>query len=339
MAIVFMGAELENFTVTGSWTHTVSYAETVQRTGYARAMMTRSNTDSSNNLLGTFSAAKTTVGLTARRGVYSWTDSTGYCFFGATNAGTFVLGLQSTASTGYVKLVKYNGSGYTTLATGAKPSGASPVRIDMYIESYADTVNGRCRVWLTYIDGAAPATLWLDYTGDLTSPGVSDLTGVMNAGISVSSYALAAEGICEVVACDEPPHRIQLVTCAPNAAGDTNDWTGAYTDVDEINASTGDYIESDAAAEVFLCNIGPLPTSVMVPLAVQVTALAAKGTSGPTKLDLGVKSGGTQNWGSDQTLTDVYVPYGRLMTVNPVTATAWDKSEIPDLQIGVKSVT
>lgn len=338
MAVIFHGAELEDFAATGSWTHGTSYLGNFRRSAYARGAMKYSVYNSSNHLLGTFSGAKTTFGMTARYINADW-GQVNMNMFGATDAGVFQIGVQAEVTTGYFKLVKWNGASYDDLVVGARP-GNDAVRLDMYVENYgAGDATERCRVWLTYLNGSTVPNLWLDYQGDLTDGSSTSLDGLWlnNPGNSHDT-----SGICEVIAADEPTLRMNLVTIYPNAAGDTNTWdAGTYQSVDEMNADTGDFLESGTGGQIFGCNVTGLPAGVgYTPISVQVTNLAAKGVTGPTQLAVGIKSGGTEDYSADQALDIAYGSYKRLMpTNNPVSAAAWTVADITNLQLLSKSVT
>ena len=342
MPIIAQAAELEDFDVVhGSWAYLTS-SDSGYRSGYSRGAVSLAAVGSGSHVEKLFDASKTTAGMTIRMGKSSWNWNTDV-FFAFTNGSVPVLGLASTTTTGKLQLVSWNGASYDQLAESSVALANDKTRFDIYLENYgAGDATERCRVWVTYLSGYAPPELVIDYSGDLTSPAVSDVDGAYIQGTKMTQGSTASENsFSEFVAADEPTLRMQLVTIYPDAAGDTNTWTGAYTDVDERDANTSDFVESDTAGQVFLANCTTLPAGVtLTPLSVQVTALAALGATGPTQIDVGIKSGGTESWGSDIPLGPAYAGCRRFMpTTNPATTAAWTASDIPSLQIGTKSVT
>ena len=336
MGMKFQGNELECFTtVSGAWDYTT--ATHPYRANYTRGAMRPMNAVAGHSLYGAFDgSAETTCSLSARFGAGAgWTYET-RTFLAFTNSTVPVLGLQSTVSTGYLRLVKWNGSGWDTVATGAALENATAYRFDIYLESYGASAD--VRVWVKSLGGYEPAVLWISVSStDVTAPTVSDVDGVYCEPMGETTSARG--GIAEVFSAEEPSNRIDLVTIYPNAAGDTNTFdSGDYTDVDERDADTSDYIESGTAAQIFLANCTALPNSTMTPIAVRTVALSAMGTSGPTQLEHDVKTGGTESLGSTEALGLSYAPSWRMMNTNPVTAAAWTNAEITALQIGVKSI-
>lgn len=337
MAITVVGAEAEDFTVTGVWAYGDS-GNTPYRSGYQRGSLYQTTAGVGSKLAcKQLASAKTTHSFSARFGGGIWTNASEPIFI-VTDGGASLFGVWTTVTSGYFKLLRWNGASWDTLATGAKPSNA-PIRLDMYVENYGAT--GRIRVWLTYTGGVAPATLWLDSgTVDIATPGSVNFNGAYCGTYDTSgAFTDDRRSAAEFVGADEPTHRMSLVTCYPNAAGDVNQWTGAYTDVDELIASQSDYTETGSAGQLFLANITDLPSAVtLTPLGVQVTILAAKGATGPTSIKIAIKTHGTVYYSGTIALDIAYAGYSYLWTVNPSTGITWTQAEITALQIGYESV-
>ena len=335
MSVIAIVAELDDWTIlTGAWSYITSPVLSYYDPYYSRGAMVSSVSSSSANAYKSFQIAKTTVGACCRWGRCSWNYDTDpfFCF---TSGGISVLGLQTSSSAG-IKLVKWNGSSFTTLATGALPS-TTGCRFDMFVQNYG--AGARVKVWLTYLDGSAPALLWIDYSGDVTSPGVTDLDGMRMTIVQPTWFSFPDSGLSEVIAADEPTLRMRLKTCYPDSAGDINTFdVGSYADVDELATNISDYLESATADQEFLCGVTDIPSGSFSVLAVQATIVASKGTSGPSQIEVNVKSGGTVSYGDDQALSESYSSSSRLMTQNPVTLAAWQSSQIGSLQVGCKSI-
>lgn len=346
MAINAVVAELEDATtMVGNWIMVGSSLTSTEpyKTGYQRGTMAQSTAGAGSHFTKALPSAKTTQCITGgfgSSGASTYWNANSDVFFGVQSSGTTILGVATTTTTGLLKLLRWNGATWDTLATGARPVN-SAIRLDMFIEDFG--ASGRVRVWLSYFNGTAPAVLWLD-TGagvDLaTGTGATDFDGIYACGTDpVTSGNVAANRISQIIAADEPTLRLPLVTCYPNAAGDVNQWTGAYTAVDEMNADIGDFTETGSAGQLFLANITDLPSgNTLTPLGVGVTILAAKGATGPTSIKIAIKTHGTVYYGTTYALTLAYAGYSYLWTVNPSTGIAWTQAEITALQIGYESV-
>jgi hypothetical protein len=342
MAILNQGTELEDATgLIGPWAYNTTGG--APRTGFGRGSMNVNATDASSVQPYPFGSTKTTVGAAASF-YYAGSSSSPWIqnslpFFFFTSGGTNVLALQTTVTTAVIKLVKWNGASFDVLATGAAPATNTAIRFDVYVENYgAGDTTERCRVWLRYPLSAAPAVLWIDYQGDLTSPGITSLDGALLTPVAATAASTA--GLSEIVIADEPTLRMAVPPIYPNGAGDTNTWDhGAYTDVDELAASTTDYMESGTTGQLFLCNVTDLPTGSFTPLALKVTILAALGSTGPTKIKIAIKTHSTVYYSGEFTLDAVYLPYSFTWLVNPFTTAIWTQAEITALQIGYESVT
>ena len=72
------------------------------------------------------------------------------------------------------------------------------------------------------------------------------------------------------------------------------------------------------------------------------TVLATAGTSGPTKFDFMVRTGGADFVSPDIAPTLAWAPYAYAWDTNPNTGNAWQTSELPNassaFNLGLKSV-
>ena len=355
MAITAHGNELEDFdTVVGTWTHhTTGQASAVFRTGYGRCAMAQTVANPASYLMKYFRNSaraiqdKTTHAITARIGacgLASTYNGSAQVFFCFSHAGTPVLGVGKAATSNYLLLCKWTGAAWSTLATNTTGTVNAAKRFDIYLEHYgAGDATERCRVWMQEIAGSAPAQLWLDYSGDLTTPGVAHVDGVWVSGPNPGQISTGTDGpIGEVIAADEPTCRMGLVTKYLSGAGRANTWTsGTYASIDELNADTSDNLESATGAQVFAGALTGWPASGnFTPLSVQVTALPALGSSGPTQIALGVGDGSTEAYGSDQAVEVAYIPKWHIMSgTNPVTTNPWAEADMAGLELAIKSVT
>jgi hypothetical protein len=132
---------------------------------------------------------------------------------------------------------------------------------------------------------------------------------------------------------------MSLVTMAPNAAGDANNWTtGTFGGINPTTINDASVIAVNTTAQDFEANVIDLPSGSFAVLAVRA-AVRAEVTAGstPTSVKLGVKTGGTINVDAGHALTAAFTTYERLMTTNSVTAAAWLASDMNALQMDLRS--
>lgn len=326
MAVLFCAGEDIDFgAALGGLTH--SSSSSTFRLGYARCSLDAGGVSiaRSNPFPG---GGVTSCWLTFRVYTPAVNTTSRLCGLGSSatpdSSGLFV-GISSASAT---RIALFKRSGGTTTQLAAETGNSVPSglhRIDLEV-SYG--ASNTCRI---YVDGA----LVLTHTGDVTATGVATLDSLYIIGAASNASLMS-----EIIVADTDSRTLELVTLAPNGAGDTNTFTsGAYTDIDELDVSHADAVNSGTAAQDFLCNVSAMPSGTYSILAVRVAARGAKGSSGPGQLEVGVKTVATINLASAAALTGGYATYERLMATNPVTSSDWTKSEGNALQIALRSQT
>lgn len=249
---------------------------------------------------------------------------------GSSVKGIYV-GTSAYSGTAYkMALYKWDGINLTTIASESGysfPSGSivcdSIHKIDLQIVDY-----GSSAVLRLYYEGS----LVIEYNGDISITGVSSLNA-----IGILSPADVYIALSEFFVADEDTRLMRLKTLAPSAAGDTStNWTGAYTDIDEVTLSDTDRIYSSTADADFQANLTGMPTGTYSVKAVKVAARAVDG-SGSLGMALGVKTGGTVNVGATETCIGYWQTKERLMTINPVSGVAWTPADIEALQLNIRA--
>jgi hypothetical protein len=242
-----------------------------------------------------------------------------------TNKGLFV-GHGSSGSK--VALLKYDGTTWTVLASEAGTSMGSGVthRFDMHVVDYGSsaTVN-------IYLDGASGA--FVTYAGDITVAGVSNLDSVFLFTTS-TNYRWEAS---EMFVLDEDSRSFGLVTLPLDGAGDLEEWTGAFSAIDDIALDDSDLIYTNTNNKNQQANLGALPVGTYSIHGVKVSVRFAKSSdSTPGTLKVGIKSGsvdvdaghaGAVLWNTAE----------RYMTINPITLEQFTPTEINALQIDLQS--
>lgn len=130
---------------------------------------------------------------------------------------------------------------------------------------------------------------------------------------------------------------------APNAAGDTSDWTASagnpYECVDEVPPTFTDYLYTDAATTetVHLLNLAALPGAADSIAGVGVMAYAKLDAAGTGSLRCKLKAGSTTANGADVGLSTSAQWVTAYWAVNPDDSAAWETADIAALQIGVET--
>lgn len=233
-----------------------------------------------------------------------------------------------------MRLQSYTGTTATTLGTqwtDAYPlPAATATEITVYFKVHATT--GKFDV---YRNGA----LILSYTGDTTlSSAVSSFTGfTIYAWDNASTYLQA---FSEFIIADEDTRGMRLKRLTVDAAGDNTAWTGAYTDIDDTAVNDADGISSTTASQEVSFGTDVSASGTGTWKALVVSARAAKGTSGPATLDMGVKtSGNAAQYPVSKSLTGGLKPQQAVLTTNPYTSSAWTNAELNAVQLALRSAT
>lgn len=140
-----------------------------------------------------------------------------------------------------------------------------------------------------------------------------------------------------------------LLLITPNGNGDSSDMLGSdgnstdnYLLVDDVPAD-GDttYVAADAAGEKDLYEMSDLPTlpAGSVVRSVRAGVIARRADPGtPSNVDVGIKSGTTEDFAAPQALTTSYaVYYGDVHYEDPDSVGAWDETLVDALQVGAES--
>lgn len=179
------------------------------------------------------------------------------------------------------------------------------------------------------------------FAGDCTTDSVTTLCGHRLGGINSIGNCYWSETWV-----DDADTRSQgLASFSPVANGNANTFDTGAPSASNINETTLDVTTlngSSTAAQIDQYTNGAVPSGTLDIKALVVSAYAQKGASGPSKMDLGVRTGGSNYWGSDKTLTTAWSNYQEIFSTNPGTSAAWLKSDIGNasgFNIGVKSVT
>ena len=203
-------------------------------------------------------------------------------------------------------------------------------KIDVQITDFGANANIK-----VYINNSVNPII--DFTGNCIPSGCTNFDRVI---LWVNDlYDPWKNSTSEHIVADEDTRVMSLVTLAPNLAGDLNQWTGAYTAIDETTNSDADIIYADANDEDFQCNLIGLPSGTFVVKAIKISARAVRAATGIQKVKLGVKTNSAVDVDAAHTLSVAWTTQERLMTQNPVTVNNWTSDEMGVLQLNLRAAT
>lgn len=181
--------------------------------------------------------------------------------------------------------------------------------------------------------------LYIDYSGDTVGDtGATTIDKVRLAPLY--GYSSSKSSLSEIIIADEDTRDMRLFYKAVNAAGSSSGFTGAYTDVDEVNASDADFISSNTADQISTFNLPDPPAGPLEVKAVAVCGRARRGTTGPQNLQYALRVNGANYTGTSITLDTAFQHTAQqFWHTSPDTASAWTRSEFDNIEVGVKSIT
>lgn len=134
---------------------------------------------------------------------------------------------------------------------------------------------------------------------------------------------------------------ISIIGLTPNGNGTYSQLVGSdgnstdnYLLVDDVPASSADYVGSATAGQKDTYAMTDLPTGTGNILAVRALFTAAKSNANLKKYRYVLRSGGSDQTGSDIFLGGTYAESGEILTQSPFTASAWTESEINGMEVG-----
>lgn len=239
--------------------------------------------------------------------------------------------LQIVTSSGNLIVQKVNTAGTATTLTntlsawngGFSGNTAGTDKLDIH---WVNDASGSIDIWLN-------GNKVFNYSGDTTTETMAiawhRLSNCGNAVVCVWS---------EILVVDVDARSFSLQTLAPVSNGNTHNFdtgTPAAANVNETTLSDSTLDGSSSAGQIDQYTIPSLVSGSFSVVAIGVSARMQKGSSGPTKMDLGVRSGSTDYWSSDQVLTTTWAAYQNWWTTDPNTSAAW--TALPS-NIGLESV-
>lgn len=324
MTILWMGGEDIDFP-NGSAAQ-VNTSGSSFRSGYARCSLTMTTAPTFCNRGNSFPGGTVTSAWLHFYLLYQSSGTSSLMAgFGLNSGGTggVYVGNDSTTAT-KIAIWKWDGTTKTKLATESGTSLTSARKIDMQIINHGATATVN-----VYVDGVLAVTF----------SGSTVITGFANFDCVAIGPGGGNAFISEIIVADADTRTMNLVTLAPNANGDVNNWTtGTFSSINPTTINDANVIAVNTTGQDFQANLIDLPAGSFSINAVKVIARTeVTAGSTPTGVKLGVKSGGTVDVGSLNTPGAAFTNLERLMTTNPVTSAAWTQSDVNALQIDLRS--
>jgi hypothetical protein len=219
------------------------------------------------------------------------------------------------ASTGVYTLLYWNGAAFVQVGAGFKLPFASTQTFDVQLSATSIFVY----VAGTVKDGATGA--------------FADVTAMTQLSfLPLNDYMVFSE----CIVADQPTLGYRLRTMPVTGAGNTNNWTGGFGNINEIVTNDGSFISTPTAAEVAL--FAQSTNTVNSVRAIAVTARATTTAGAPQHLELACESGGTTNFSASLLQTGAFGPNVGIFPTDPNTGSAWTNAAANLMQYGVKSI-
>lgn len=328
-AVLYAGSEDIDFTCTGACTVVTSGGGTNYRTAWVREAYSVSGSgatsDPPTNRFATAVFASTQeiwLHFQYNQGS-SATDSNAQVIRLTDDAGNAAIIVRGTGSTGQVKISSRTSGGvFTDLATctaSTFPSG-SLQQIDLHAKL---AVSGQLDL---YAGGVSICT----FTGDTTNGDGSTLwTKASVAGLKSTDTSYYSEVIVE----DASTLSKNYLALYPNASGNQTQWTGANPCTTILNATAvndATFVSTSTNSQTEQCaTYNTIPSGIYSVDAVQMSARAQRGASGPQHFDFVTRTASTDFYSSDQAPTTSFTNFQNyLQATNPNTSAAWLTSDL-----------
>lgn len=194
----------------------------------------------------------------------------------------------------------YDGATFTKLASESATSIGDNVldKIDMQLIDYG--ASSTIKVWMN-------GGLAINWTGDSRITDVTGFDSIFGFGPPAGT-----DWISGIIVSANDCRSWSIITHYITAAGDTNDWTGAYTDVDEAATDDADVIYVNTTNKDFQCALSDGPGGTIITHGIKIEVRALKtADSVPGNLKIGLKIGDTVDVDAGRVPTAAWATYER----------------------------
>lgn len=270
---------------------------------------------------------------------YMWTSNAddgggdGFLYLRNGAAGLNFLRLATfSGSTTQFRFQYWNGSAWTTIGSAVNFTFNALMTFDIYFK-----IDNSAGEFTLYANGVSVAS----FTGDtdLFSNQGMDRFQIWNTGEGSSGNTTWSE----MIVTDQSTIGMRLATIRPTGAGNDQQWTGTFADVDDvgviddanyISAASADLVENFA-----LSNLSSVADD-LEPVAIVQTGRIRKGATGPQNAQWNVRSNSANYFsGNISGLTTSFANYYNVWDDDPDgSGIPWTISAINALQDGLKSI-
>lgn len=227
-----------------------------------------------------------------------------------------------------------NGTTWTTLVSfttgAANTTYVSDNAWDIRIKANATT--GLIRI---YNQG----TLVASYSGNTATQ-----TSTVNRINFLASDALSRYNFAEIIVADTATINYRLKSLTASGAGTYSEWTGAYTEIDEVAKNDADFIVTNATNQRFVCDMADMTVGQLGSREVKAVVVASRQLfttdAAPTNLQHMVRTNSADYFSANLSVPIDGSIYLRqtIWELNPSTSAKWTLVETQNMQVGVKSI-
>lgn len=320
MAILYVGSEAEGLEVAGGIS-SVTSPTTYFDNNYVRGALV---TTSSGSVTMNFTASSE---LWFHESLYTQTVAFGLGDFILVKSGSIDILRVGYHGGANPKTEYWNGSAWVEINENGIPIA---VLMDIDIHIKIDAVNGHFK---GYRDGAL---VW-SFVGDTTQSGATSVDKITLSGAGgVETYH------SQMLVQTSSTLGYKVETIAITADSTTQDWTGDYTDIDdvlEVDNSDSLYTTTADQEANFAVENGVAAGSRRVVGVVNSVAVS-RGDTGPQNMQFILTSGGTKYYSDNVDALDLGQELRTIVyTTDPATGLGWDQDGLNALELGYKSIT
>lgn len=232
-----------------------------------------------------------------------------------------------------------NSNSVTNLITSSGDFGnlrpVTPDKIDIFIDYQSSGT------FTVYVNGV----VCVSYSGNITTNSATALAqfdlGSCFAGNSNNAYT----SYSEVIVSTSDTRAMSLVTQAPTASGNADNWTsGSATNMSGVLADYASPDNSNTANQIQQYEVTPaMPSGTFSVISLVQHAPITVGTSGPAHVEFMVRTASTDFTGTSIAPTNAWQCYQQNWDQNPATSAPWATTDLADtssaFNLGLKSLT
>lgn len=239
--------------------------------------------------------------------------------------------LQIKGLNGVFDFEYYNGSGFTTIISGVNIIKNVLTVIDIHCK--LDDING---IFALYIGNV----LQDSFVGDTILSPETEIDSFTLEASRTGGTSGSRSLFSQVVVSDTITIGGHLYTMEIEANGNSTDFLGSFSDINELNVDDVDSINSSTAEEsssFVIANLPALPPTVSIK-SITTCARIKNSAAGPQNAQFITRIGVTDYLTANLTGIDIgYNPFLNIENVSPATSNPWTESEANSIEIGLKS--